>query len=162
MYRRHRERDFLHYYFFCLFQSTERIMKKLITNEFSFLPPIPMMILRTLSPSLFRSLSHSLFLCLSHSLHVLWSRQWRNFECAISCLPKRFTCGLRKRSPATFSMFLDVINELLVFLFWPSSLVYLLFITARFPHITDMESEREREWLTTPTRRLVKKEYIGV
>jgi hypothetical protein len=56
------------------------------------------------------------------------------------------TCGLREGTPATFTVFANVIYELLVFLLGPSSFICIQLLTARFPHYRfERERERERE-----------------
>lgn len=45
-----------------------------------------------------------------------------------------YTCSLGECTPTNFTMFLDIINKFLVFLFGPSSFVQFFDITTRLPH----------------------------
>ena len=51
-----------------------------------------------------------------------------------TCPEYIYTCGLRERTPTTFTVSLNIINELLIFLRGPCSFVIALFIAARFSH----------------------------
>ena len=85
-------------------------------------------------------------LCLSHA-HLLFRRR---------------TCSLRKRTPATFSMFFDVINKLLVFLLRPCSFVSVFLLTTRFPHCNLWKQlrgrKRELTNLTNPREKVCERE----
>lgn len=55
------------------------------------------------------------------------------------------TCGLGERAPASLAVLADVVDELLVLLLRPSSLVHVSLVTTRLPHPFALEEEQEQE-----------------
>lgn len=47
---------------------------------------------------------------------------------------KKLTSSFRNGTPTAFTMDLDVVNELLVFLLGPSTFIYAFLVTTRFSH----------------------------